>query len=258
MALTVSAVHAGFTTPAAAQRQLPDDGNRDQWAMTSQTLRSDPEPSSDTYDQNLPTLPQRSFYTLALLIAILWSVSWCLINSEFVLRSLRLWNPAELRFENYSRFVDARDPPASFRNSLIETSSRYENGWLFVGQQSLYSRKPISVDPKKSYRLSFDIRSVSDGAKNQGSVIYAGIVCLDENGNIIANESGITHLFKAAYHQMIGRADGKKHIAADFNGALAANGNMPAATRSIRIALELNPGDPTAGAIISNVSFRRN
>ncbi|TCS35089.1 hypothetical protein EDC30_1112 [Paucimonas lemoignei] len=186
---------------------------------------------------------------------------WLIVGSVVIyLRDISIWLGVWDRFSineiNYSKYIDNRESAEIFEGQLIRTRQGYRNGALIVGPTTLYSRELIPVDSSSAYMMNFDVSAVSNGANGKtGSYIFAGIVPFDKNKNQISNPR--THLYGVAWSVPVKMADGIRN----FRGIFSPNGDgltlLPADTAYIKLAIDVNYGDPTAAVIVSNIKFER-
>ena len=187
--------------------------------------------------------------------------AWLIVGSVVIyLRDISIWLGVWDRFSineiNYSKYIDNRESAEVFQGQLIRTRQGYRSGALIIGPTTLYSRELIPVDSSSSYTMNFDVSAVSNGADGKtGSYIFAGIVPFDKNKNQISNPR--THLYGVAWSVPVKIEDGIRN----FRGTFSPNGDgltvLPADTAYIKLAMDVNYGDPLAAAIVSNIKFER-
>ncbi|PWB35070.1 hypothetical protein DCO48_03515 [Pseudomonas sp. SDI] len=183
---------------------------------------------------------------------------WLIIGTAFLYRQelsirLGLWDHFDISAVNYSRYVDARDSQQVFQDQLALVQEGRRSGALFVGPSNLYSRQLLPINSNEHYRMSIELLAIADGSDDKGSATYAGLVFFDENKNIIIAPQ--SHMFGVASNNVINRATGRTVLSGLFSPAEPGQNRIPSNARYMKIAINLNYGDPKAAVVLSNVKF---
>ncbi|MCU1733260.1 MULTISPECIES: hypothetical protein [unclassified Pseudomonas] len=198
-------------------------------------------------------LHPRTFRWVAVLLALWLATGASYLYRQELSMQLGLWDHFDINAVNYSRYVDSRDSQQVFQDQLLLVRQGYRKGALFVGPSNLYSRQLLPIDSNNSYRMSFELITLTDGTDDKGSATYAGVVFFDKDKNIIIEPQ--SHMFGVASNDVVTRATGRLQLSGVFSPNGRELNRIPPSARYMKIAINLNYGDPRAAVVLSNVKF---
>lgn len=145
-----------------------------------------------------------------------------------------------LRDFSPSRIVKDGKAPA-FPASVVARTDANLSIVELSGENALFTRDTIPVDPSRSYVLKARLRVTKDDPAKRQAEAYLGVVPYDESGSEIKLARG-GYRYISSSPIMLGSAEGWTTVEGRFEGTGDAMGEFPPGTASVRPVLIMNFG----------------
>jgi hypothetical protein len=152
-----------------------------------------------------------------------------------------------------SRAVKDGDVPA-FPTSVVARTEGNLSVVDLSGENALFTREPITVDPSNAYAMRARFRITRDDAARSRAETYLGIVPYDKSGSEIKLGTG-GYRYISSTPIVLRSADGWTVAEGRFDGTGDATGQFPPGTASVRPVMIVNFGSRTSVTQVDYLSF---